>query len=76
MLRITTRTPDNLIHYLAWYVGETLNLSDEFCLNITCIQADGHELEYIRYRFPILTPRMRSIVRWYGDIAATIVSNL
>lgn len=43
---------------------------------VSAVQAEGDELEAIRYQFPGLVIPKHAIVRWYGDQAKFIVGNL
>jgi len=58
-----------------WHIGESfpyINID-----NLNFIQADGDELDFITTKFghSIPTPDNR-VVRWYGDIAKTIIFSL
>lgn len=72
-----------------YHIGLDVPISHEECRAIAEIQANGDELEYIinkytinpkahssdkRYTIPI--PFNTRIVRWFGDIAQTIIANL
>ena len=61
---------------------------DNLIYSVSHIQADGDELEHIKYVFTmkdknqfksgysVPMPREERVVRWYGDIAKTILANL
>lgn len=72
-----------------WYIGGVKPLNDFEITTISYIQADGDELEHIRVLFThrftadiththctIPLPINKRIVKWYGDIAKTIIANL
>lgn len=58
-----------------WHIGE--RRPDITPSHVTEVQADGDELTYIGERFTNLpVDRLGSVVRWFGDHAKFIVSNL
>lgn len=64
-----------------WYIGEKAPEDPRFYeSNFLRIQADGDELDHIKYIFPNLTifstSKQQKVVIWYGDIAKTILANL
>lgn len=73
-----------------WHVGQKADFSAKFINNVTHIQADGDELQYLykQYGFdvsPTLNPKPvysipmptnQRVIRWFGDIAKTILANL
>lgn len=73
---------------IEWLLNKLTNavLTDNEIDNIKYFSADGEELYYIKSQyskytdptteFSIPIPRNQDIVRWYGDIAKTIVFNL
>ena len=61
-----------------WHVGEKNLIDHENINNIREIQADGHELEYIKnifYAPENFFPKGR-VVTLYGDIAKIVIANL
>jgi len=60
-----------------WHVGSPKPLSYEDITSVEYIQADGHELDLIKNTFDntLIMPH-KVVVRWYGDIAKTIIGNL
>lgn len=78
---VTTKKPD-----FEWHIGERLELSPEYINTIQYIQADGDELEHIVIEFTLISntyanitiplPKTKRVVKWYGDIAKTIIANL
>ena len=65
-----------LTSHLEWHIGEILHLSWPILRTVISIQADGDELEHIRYLFPALTATSGRVVSWFGDIAKTITAIL
>jgi hypothetical protein len=71
-----------------WHVGEPICVEYDEVRAIAEIQADGHELEYIENQYSgqvaamttkvysIPRPNNKRVIRWFGDIAQTIVGNL
>lgn len=74
-----------------WHVGSPKPIEHEYLFDdygphrcYLDIQADGHELEHIKTLFrtggnggySIPMPVNKRVVRWYGDIAATIIFNM
>lgn len=74
---------------LDWHVGEKI-LDNVFMAypedkegfsieRVVCVQADGHELEWIQANFlnlPMVNPEKQRIGYWYGDMARMIVAAL
>lgn len=44
--------------------------------NVVCVQADGDELEYIRNKFTNIPMTNGRVVRWHGEMARFILSNI
>ena len=67
-----------------WHVGSPSPINGEPEVDaIKYIQADGHELDHIKLHFAdgdanpaIPMVRGQRVLRWYGDIAKTIITNL
>jgi DNA-binding IclR family transcriptional regulator len=72
----------------SWNVGQPSPIIDTAISTITYIQADGDELELIlnsfctnphanhtsrHYTIPVAKER---VMKWYGDIARTIIANI
>ena len=77
MLAIAFKTGVNKLEKV-WYVGQHSSISDDEIDLIKFIQADGHELDHIKYCMfgdSGMIPEGR-IVKIYGDLAKTIVANL
>ena len=56
-----------------WHVGEAMPKFE--ISKVVEVQADGHELEFIKFRFEV--PYMcGKIIIWYGDFAKFIAGNL
>ena len=60
-----------------WHVGQPLLITEGEIDSIKFIQADGHELDHIKYMVGNsgMIPEGR-VVKIYGDMAKTIVANL
>ena len=43
---------------------------------VDCVQADGDELEYIRKKFTNIPMTSDRVVRWHGEMALFILSNI
>lgn len=75
-------TKDEIQPVIQWHVGSELPKVD--INQIDYIQADGDELFHIiqlfKFRstdtFTIPIPFDKRVVKWYGDIAKTIIANL
>ena len=88
MLVIVLTTAEGQEMEKEWHVGDALPehpAREKLCrFPYILIQADGHELEYVGRMFAdnegkdisIPYPLEKRIVRWYGDIARTILLNL
>lgn len=60
-----------------WHVNNLKPLQNGEIEHIKYIQASGHELELIRNTFNGTIPDIKGyIMKWYGDIAKTIIANL
>jgi hypothetical protein len=61
-----------------WHVGEyNIKLTSSDLSRVSCVQADGDELDYILRNFkniPVSTNV--TVVRWFGDVAKFIAANL
>lgn len=69
-------TRESLLREVEWHIGNKTDLT-ALAYTVQEVQADGHELELIRYHFKnIPDVPNRRVVRWRGEMAAFIVSNL
>ncbi len=71
-----------------WHVGEKNPINFGETSMISEIQVDGHELQHIQDQYcgqvaamttrvySIPMPSNKRVIRWFGDIAQTIVANL
>ena len=72
-----------------WHIGEKNPVNFDEVNAIQEIQADGDELDYIKKQYcdgnniestvtaySIPLPRNKRVVRWFGDIAKIIISNI
>lgn len=73
-----------------WHVGEKIldnvfeaypedKLSRFTIERVICVQADGHELEWIQEHFlnlPMMNSEKHPVCLWYGDTARMIVAAL
>lgn len=64
-----------------WHVDDALPFPSSNVEFVVEVQADGHELELILFRYPGLPHVLRDIPgskvqRWFGDQAKFIVANL
>ncbi len=87
-LFITYRIPSAVssgIKTHEWHVGDLLPLClfDACCekmhnwmMNVICVQASGHELEWIESNFKSIPMLTSPVAYWYGDIARSIVAKL
>lgn len=62
---------------LVWHTGTKVKLQYEAVDSLVEVQADGHELEFLKENFKNL-PYMEGTpcMRWFGDIAKTIADCL
>lgn len=60
------------------HVGTSFSLARTGLIfeDIVEVQADGHELEWVRKNFTNLPCSNFRVCNWYGDIAKTIVAGL
>lgn len=79
---VGTTTPMHqlLAHTEGQHERQVIRTECEILSKIYMLQADGDELEYISRLYPdkgaAVPLASRSVVRWYGDIARTILLNL
>ena len=59
-----------------WHVGESPPILYGDVKDVTEVQADGHELDYIINNMEGLPIAKTRVVRWFGDHARFIVANL
>ena len=59
-----------------WHVGDMEPRAAEFISEVTQVQADGDELDFIRKQFKNLPDTNRAVVCWFGDHAKFIVAHL
>lgn len=81
MLNITAKSNNSNTINLIWYIGQELEVfkTGAFYLNgirpehIESIQADGHELEFLKETVVHLPyTRKARVVEWHGDMAKLI----
>lgn len=58
-----------------WHVGEQCKIGYDLVEDVTEVQLDGHELEYVQRIWQDKLPNKR-VVRLFGDMARNIVGNL
>lgn len=70
-------------HELTWHIGQKLPIFSTKQIDaISHIQADGDELQHIMNLFSIdgvftiPMPKVGRVIRWFGDIAKTIIANI
>jgi hypothetical protein len=64
---------------IEWHLGQKLKLYVEEINEIHMVQADGDELEHILSNFknlPAVAPTYKRVVRWWGNDAKFIASNI
>lgn len=59
-----------------WHIGQKVSIPKEELNQVIEVQADGDELEHIRYQFQNIPHAKVRVCNWYGDIAKFIVNNL
>lgn len=89
-LTIVTKNKFDHVNEATFHIpfGKIAKDINEIASHVTEIQADGHELEYIRQRFGnkqndsrstvpfVSTFALPRVMRWFGDDAKFIIGNL
>jgi hypothetical protein len=62
--------------HAVWHVGEPTSNSRLWNASEITLQADGDELEYIRHNFSNVPIANKRVVRWHGEFARFIATNM
>lgn len=77
MLTITFKIPgESIIRHKDWHIGEKNPIPYNGVNSVIDIQADGDELRHIQSSFTNIPIANVRVMRWFGDIARTIIANL